>query len=66
MSDNPFRDRLEKLIAKAYGERAEQIATGASTSFDHYRQQVGYLLGLQTALDLCQTAQDELNRDDEE
>ena len=65
MSDNLYRDRLEKLIAQAYAERADDVSAGASHTLEHYRKQVGYLLGLKTALDLCATAEKELNETEE-
>jgi hypothetical protein len=48
-----FHAQLEASIKEAVENRTVSIATGGATDYAHYRENVGYIHGLQDALKLC-------------
>ena len=53
MSKTHFHAKLEARINEAVENRAKSIASGAATDYAHYKENVGYILGLQDALKIC-------------
>lgn len=53
MPKTRFHAALEARIKEAVENRSKSIAAGAATDYAHYRENVGYVLGLQDALKLC-------------
>jgi len=53
MARTHFRSLLEARINEAVENRSESIASGAATSYEHYKENVGYILGLREALKIC-------------
>lgn len=66
MSDNPYRARLEQLLAQAYQEQAKSITDGGFHTLHDYREHVGVLRGLQMAANLCEEAERSLNSNQDE
>ena len=54
-----FHARLEIKVKQAISDREQDIGRGGIADYSAYREQVGYLHGLRTALDLC----DEIERE---
>jgi len=53
MARTRFHAELEARINIAVENRRNDIAAGAATDYAHYRENVGYILGLLDALKLC-------------
>lgn len=53
MAKTRFHSQLERKINEAVENRSRSIASGAASDYAHYKENVGYILGLQEALKLC-------------
>ena len=53
MSKTRFHAQLEARINEVVENRSKSIASGAATDYPHYKENVGYILGLQDALKIC-------------
>ena len=53
MAKTRFHSLLEVRIKEAVESRANSIVSGACSDYAHYRENVGYIQGLQVALKLC-------------
>jgi hypothetical protein len=52
-----FERELKRLIDETVEDRKENLSTGLSTiDFPTYKHQVGIIVGLRMALDLCEEA----------
>jgi hypothetical protein len=51
---------LAVRIDEEWDSRARNLATGAASSFDDYKQSVGYLRGLEKVKELCVEVEAEL------
>jgi hypothetical protein len=55
--NSQFEKELKKLIELAIDEKKELVSTGLGTiDFPTYKHQVGIILGLRMALELCDEA----------
>jgi hypothetical protein len=61
MAKTRFHAELEARINIAVENRSKSIASGAASDYAHYRENVGYILGLQEALKLCDDIEAESN-----
>lgn len=48
-----FHAQLEAKINEAVENRSKSIASGDASDYPHYKENVGYILGLRDALKLC-------------
>lgn len=49
-----FHNLLEEKILQEVDNRSKSIASGGASDYPHYRENVGYITGLQAALALCE------------
>lgn len=61
MNESRHGQVLKRKIAEARADRLDSLAKGGATSFEAYRQSVGYLEGLDAAEGLSDEADNELN-----
>ena len=55
-----FHSLLEKKILEAIRIRSESLCAGAAKDYPHYMDNVGYINGLQTSLQLCDEVEQDL------
>lgn len=53
MASTRFHAKLEAKVNEAVENRSVSIVDGACTDYAHYRENVGYIRGLQDALKFC-------------
>ncbi len=53
MAKTRFHAVLEARIKEAVENRSNSVVAGACSDYAHYRENVGYILGLQDALKIC-------------
>lgn len=61
MAKTRFHALLEQKIAEAIENRSISVASGVCTEYANYRENVGYIKGLQAALALCDEIESELD-----
>lgn len=61
MSKTRFQLALESRVKEAVENRSISIANGDVTDYAHYREQVGYIRGLQDALKIGEEIESESN-----
>ena len=61
MAQTRFHSILEERIKEAVESRRNSIASGHCIDYPAYRENVGYLLGLQDALKICDEIEKEFN-----
>ena len=59
MAKTQFQRVLESRIHEAVESRRNSIASGVCSDYPHYREQVGYILGLTDALKICEEIEGE-------
>ena len=53
MAKTRFHSILESKINEAVENRSKSIASGDASDYAHYRENVGYIRGLQESLKIC-------------
>lgn len=53
MAKTRFHAALEARINEAVETRSKSVVAGACSDYAHYKENVGYILGLLDALKLC-------------
>lgn len=53
VAESYFSRILKDKLFTAINEMAMSLGRGEADSYDSYRQQVGFITGLQTAIDIC-------------
>lgn len=61
--DSQFRTILERKIREDYAGRLEQVGRGSALTFEDYKENVGWLRGLEHVLGLCQDTQKEMTEE---
>lgn len=61
MPQSRFHTMLAAKIRAALENRKESIALGEAVDYPTYRENVGYVLGLKDALNLCDEIEGELD-----
>lgn len=59
MAKTRFQAELEARIKIMVENRAASIAAGAASTFEHYRENVGYISGLNDVLKICEDIEGE-------
>lgn len=59
MAKTRFQRKLEDRIKEAVEKRKLFLASGGAEDYPGYRESVGYLLGMQEALALCEEIESE-------
>jgi hypothetical protein len=57
---DPFHRALYSALMEQIHRRVERITQGDVNNFEDYKQQVGYIQGLNAALDECQEIEKDL------
>ena len=61
MAKTQFQRVLESRLNEAVESRRNSIASGAAIDYAHYRENVGYILGLTDAIKICAEIEAESN-----
>lgn len=62
MAATHFQSVLEKRINDAIQDRSNSLANGDAADHAAYRESVGYISGLKTALNLCSDVEEDSDR----
>lgn len=61
MATTRFHAILEDKIKEAVENRRNSLASGACVDYAHYRENVGFITGLQEVLNICDDIEKEFN-----
>jgi hypothetical protein len=58
-----FHALLEKKITEAIKDRSDSLVVGQADDYPKYKEGVGYIYGLRTALALCEDVEQDLGNE---